>query len=90
MNKLFISHSSPDDADDSLLFNSTLAMAKLEDFKAAVAARLRELPPMPNNGFIARSRELLPPAARSSSSLGVHLTGRQFALHQIDNGEEDV
>jgi tetratricopeptide (TPR) repeat protein len=45
--------------DDPRLFKSTPAKQTLADFQAALAARLGELPPIPETGFIGRSRELL-------------------------------
>jgi len=46
MTKLFISHSSKDDA-------------FVRDLRVALAARLGELPPIPGTGFIGCNRELL-------------------------------
>ena len=45
--------------DDPQLFKTTPARQTQEDFKTALAARLGELPPIPETGFIGRSRELL-------------------------------
>jgi len=45
--------------DDPQLFRSTPARQTQEDLKAAHKARLGELPPEPETGFIGRSRELL-------------------------------
>ena len=45
--------------DDPQLFKITPAKQTQEDFKAALAARLGDLPPEPETGFIGRSRELL-------------------------------
>jgi tetratricopeptide (TPR) repeat protein len=45
--------------DDPQLFKSTPAKQTLADFQAALTARLGELPPIPETGFIGRSRELL-------------------------------
>ena len=45
--------------DDPQLFKTTPAKQTLEDFKAALATRLGALPPVPETGFIGRSRELL-------------------------------
>ena len=45
--------------DDPQLFKSTPAKQTLADFQDALAARLGELPPNPETGFIGRSRELL-------------------------------
>jgi tetratricopeptide (TPR) repeat protein len=45
--------------DDPQLFKSTPAKQTLADFQAALASRLGELPPIPETGFIGRSRELL-------------------------------
>jgi len=45
--------------DDPQLFRTTPARATLEDFQAALALRLGNLPPAPETGFIGRSRELL-------------------------------
>ncbi len=45
--------------DDPQLFKTTPARQTREDFKAALAARLGELPKEPETGFIGRSRELL-------------------------------
>ncbi len=45
--------------DDPQLFKTTPAKQTQEDFKAALAARLGDLPPAPETGFIGRSRELL-------------------------------
>ena len=45
--------------DDPQLFRSIPAKQTLADFQAALATRLGELPPIPETGFIGRSRELL-------------------------------
>jgi tetratricopeptide (TPR) repeat protein len=45
--------------DDPQLFKSTLAKQTLADFQAALTTRLGELPPIPETGFIGRSKELL-------------------------------
>ena len=45
--------------DDPRLFDSTPAKQTLADFQSALAARLGDLPPVPETGFIGRSRELL-------------------------------
>ena len=45
--------------DDPQLFKTTPAKQTVEDFKAALATRLGELPPVPETRFIGRSRELL-------------------------------
>lgn len=45
--------------DDPQLFKTTPARQTQEDFKTALAARLGDLPPAPETGFIGRSRELL-------------------------------
>jgi len=45
--------------DDPQLFKSTPAKQTLADFQDALAARLGALPPIPETGFIGRSRELL-------------------------------
>jgi aspartate/tyrosine/aromatic aminotransferase len=45
--------------DDPQLFRITPAKQTLEDFQAALAVRLGDLPPEPETGFIGRSRELL-------------------------------
>jgi tetratricopeptide (TPR) repeat protein len=45
--------------DDPQLFKSTPAKQTLADFQAVLTARLGELPPIPETGFIGRSRELL-------------------------------
>ena len=45
--------------DDPQLFRTTTARQTQEDLKAALAARLGELPAEPETGFIGRSRELL-------------------------------
>lgn len=45
--------------DDPQLFKTTPAKQTQEDFQTALAARLGELPPAPETGFIGRSRELL-------------------------------
>jgi tetratricopeptide (TPR) repeat protein len=45
--------------DDPQLFKTTPARQTQEDFKIALAARLGELPPVPETGFIGRSREML-------------------------------
>jgi tetratricopeptide (TPR) repeat protein len=45
--------------DDPQLFKVTPAKQTQEDFHAALAARLADLPPAPETGFIGRSRELL-------------------------------
>ena len=45
--------------DDPQLFSTTPARQTQADFQIALAARLGELPPVPETGFIGRSRELL-------------------------------
>jgi tetratricopeptide (TPR) repeat protein len=45
--------------EDPQLFHTTAARQTREDLKIALAARLGELPPEPETGFIGRSRELL-------------------------------
>lgn len=45
--------------DDPQLFTKTPARQTVEDFKTALATRLGALPPVPETGFIGRSRELL-------------------------------
>jgi len=45
--------------DDPQLFRSIPARQTREDLKAALAARLGELPPQPETGFIGRGHELL-------------------------------
>jgi tetratricopeptide (TPR) repeat protein len=45
--------------DDPQLFKTTPARQTQEDSQAALAARLGDLPPAPETGFIGRSRELL-------------------------------
>ena len=45
--------------DDPQLFKTTPAKQTREDFQIRLAARLGELPPVPETGFIGRSRELL-------------------------------
>ncbi len=45
--------------DDPQLFKITPAKQTQEDFQAALATRLGDLPPEPETGFIGRSRELL-------------------------------
>jgi hypothetical protein len=45
--------------DDPQLFTVTPSRQTQEDFQAALASRLGELPPVPETGFIGRSRELL-------------------------------
>ena len=45
--------------DDPVLFKTTPAKQTQEDFRAALATRLGYLPPVPEAGFIGRSRELL-------------------------------
>jgi hypothetical protein len=45
--------------DDPQLFKTTPSKQTQEDFQAAVATRLGDLPPVPETGFIGRSRELL-------------------------------
>jgi tetratricopeptide (TPR) repeat protein len=45
--------------DDPQLFKFTPARQTLEDFQAALAVRLGDLPPKPETDFIGRSRELL-------------------------------
>ena len=45
--------------DDPQLFKTTPAKQTREDFQSRLAARLGELPPVPETGFIGRSRELL-------------------------------
>ena len=44
---------------DDPLFTTTPAKQTQEDFQTALAARLGDLPPTPETGFIGRSRELL-------------------------------
>src|SRR5262249_13428744 len=45
--------------DDPRLFTKTPAQQTVEDFKFRLAKRLGDLPPVPETGFIGRSRELL-------------------------------
>lgn len=45
--------------DDPQLFKTAPAKQTREDFQAALAVRLGELPPTPETGFVGRSRELL-------------------------------
>ena len=45
--------------DDPQLFKTTPAKQTQEDFQSALAARLGDLPPVPETGFVGRSRELL-------------------------------
>ncbi len=45
--------------DDPQLFETTPAEQTVEDFRLGLTARLGELPPPPQTGFIGRSRELL-------------------------------
>ena len=45
--------------DDPQLFKTTPTKQTQEDFRTALAARLGDLPPVPETGFIGRSRELL-------------------------------
>lgn len=45
--------------DDPQLFKTMPAKQTREDFETALATRLGELPPIPETGFIGRSRELL-------------------------------
>ena len=45
--------------DDPQLFKITPTQQTVADFKTTLAARLGELPPVPETGFIGRSRELL-------------------------------
>jgi hypothetical protein len=45
--------------DDPQLFKTTPARQTQEDFRTALAVRLGDLPPVPETGFIGRSRELL-------------------------------
>ncbi len=45
--------------DDPRLFRSTPTRQTKEDLKTALAARLGELPPAPETGFVGRSRDLL-------------------------------
>jgi tetratricopeptide (TPR) repeat protein len=45
--------------DDPQLFKTTPAKQTQEDFQTALLARLGDLPPVPETGFIGRSRELL-------------------------------
>jgi tetratricopeptide (TPR) repeat protein len=44
---------------DPQLFTETPAKQTVEDFKSELAARLGDLPPKPDTGFLGRSRELL-------------------------------
>jgi hypothetical protein len=45
--------------DDPQLFKTTPAKQTVADFQAALATRLGNLPPVPETGFVGRSRELL-------------------------------
>lgn len=45
--------------EDPQLFTTTPARQTLEDFKAALARRLGDLPAVPETGFVGRSREML-------------------------------
>ncbi len=45
--------------DDPQLFETVPARQTLEDYQTALAARLGDLPPPPETGFVGRSRELL-------------------------------
>jgi tetratricopeptide (TPR) repeat protein len=45
--------------DDPQLFTQTPAKQTVEDFKSELTTRLGDLPPVPETGFIGRSRELL-------------------------------
>jgi tetratricopeptide (TPR) repeat protein len=45
--------------DDPQLFKTTPAKQTVADFQAALTARLGALPPVPETGFVGRSRELL-------------------------------
>jgi len=45
--------------DDPQLFQTAPARQTVADFQTALAARLGELPPVPETGFVGRSRELL-------------------------------
>lgn len=45
--------------DDPQLFKTTPAKQSVADFQAALTARLGVLPPVPETGFVGRSRELL-------------------------------
>ncbi len=45
--------------EDPQLFKTAPAKQTVADFRTALAARLGELPPAPETGFIGRSRELL-------------------------------
>lgn len=45
--------------DDPQLFTATPSQQTREDFETALATRLGELPPVPETGFVGRSRELL-------------------------------
>lgn len=45
--------------DDPQLFKTTPAQQTVADFQAALTARLGALPPVPETGFVGRSRELL-------------------------------
>ena len=45
--------------EDPQLFKTTPARQTREDFKTALATRLGDLPPVPETGFVGRSRELL-------------------------------
>jgi tetratricopeptide (TPR) repeat protein len=66
--------------DDPQLFKTTPARQTQEDFMTALAARLGELPPAPETGFIGRSRELLA-LQRLLSGTGLHLvTGGKHGL----------
>lgn len=65
--------------DDPQLFKITPAKQTVEDFKSALATRLGELPPVPETGFIGRSRELL--------SLQRLLRAERYAVVRGQGGE---
>ena len=82
--------------DDPQLFTSVPARQTREDFQIALATRLGDLPPVPETGFIGRSRELLAlqrllndtgfQPVSGSKGLEVHATMR-YAVVRGQGGE---
>ena len=68
--------------DDPQLFKTTPAKQTVEDFQAALAARLGDLPEEPPTGFIGRSRELL--------ALQRLLSGTGFQPVRIETHRQDA
>ncbi|MBK7665017.1 MAG: tetratricopeptide repeat protein [Sterolibacteriaceae bacterium] len=77
--------------DDPQLFKTTPAKQTVADFQTALKARLGELPPAPETGFIGRSRELLAlqrlllPSPLAGEGSGVR--GARYAVVRGQGGE---